>query len=164
MKRTVTCHNRIRTKSLEMPAEKLTWRLSAYGILIQDNRVLLSRQWDGWDFPGGGIEKGEGVEEALLREFKEEIGISIESNALLHITQDFFILDFLPDTYWHGVLMYFTCKNPQGEISTDGFMDHETEYMQAAEWVPLENIDSIKFYNPIDSPAIIRLANQRKSV
>ena len=32
-----------------------------------------------WGFPGGGIEKGERMEEALKREIREEIGIGIEA-------------------------------------------------------------------------------------
>src|SRR3989344_5394719 len=112
--RTVICKNRMGTKTMEVPASKLTWRPGAYGILIENGKVLLSKQWDGWDFPGGGIERGETVEQALLREFKEETGLTVEMDKPLLTTEHFFIPDFLPDTYWHAILLYFTCKNPQG--------------------------------------------------
>lgn len=52
-------------KLYEVGVDKLKFRPSVYGILIEDGKVLLSRQWEGYDFPGGGIELGETVEEVL---------------------------------------------------------------------------------------------------
>ena len=56
----------------------------AVGVLIQaDGRFLLTSRPPGkvyagyWEFPGGKLEPGESVEQALRRELREEIGISI---------------------------------------------------------------------------------------
>lgn len=54
------------------------------GILHQDDRFLVcQRRGDGpfphkWEFPGGKIESGEGAGEALRRELKEELDITVE--------------------------------------------------------------------------------------
>jgi len=56
----------------------------AVGVLIDaDGRFLLTSRPEGkvyagyWEFPGGKLERGETVEEALRRELHEEIGITI---------------------------------------------------------------------------------------
>ena len=56
----------------------------AVGVLIDpDGRFLLTSRPDGkvyaghWEFPGGKVEPGESVEQALRRELHEELGITI---------------------------------------------------------------------------------------
>jgi 8-oxo-dGTP diphosphatase len=56
----------------------------AVGVLIdRDGRFLLTSRPDGkvyagyWEFPGGKLEPGETVEQALQRELHEELGIQI---------------------------------------------------------------------------------------
>jgi 8-oxo-dGTP pyrophosphatase MutT (NUDIX family) len=59
------------------------------GVIIVDDqeRILLEQRYDNgmWGLPGGGIEPGESVLEAALREVKEETGLDIRIKGLLGI-------------------------------------------------------------------------------
>jgi len=55
----------------------------AVGVLMQGDQFLLTSRPEGkvyagyWEFPGGKLEAGESVEQALRRELQEELGITI---------------------------------------------------------------------------------------
>ncbi len=52
------------------------YRVSVKVIIIQNNKLLVTQEDDGWlSLPGGGIEYNEMIEEAVERELKEEIGL-----------------------------------------------------------------------------------------
>lgn len=59
-------------------------RVGIYGIASEDSKILLIRQPRGvfagkYDFPGGGVEFGETLEEALRREFLEELNATFRT-------------------------------------------------------------------------------------
>jgi 8-oxo-dGTP pyrophosphatase MutT (NUDIX family) len=60
--------------------------LGVRGVVVDtQNRVLLVRQTysSGWIFPGGGVEYGETVEDALRRELAEEANIELTAPGVL---------------------------------------------------------------------------------
>lgn len=60
-----------------VPVDELNIRVGVYAVIIEDNKILLTRQWDGYSLIGGGVEKGETIEESIVREVKEETGLTI---------------------------------------------------------------------------------------
>jgi len=83
-------------------------------VLKHAGRVLLTRRYDDahlgglWEFPGGKVEKGESLEEALIREIREELGIRIKLGPL--IRDETFAYD---DRTVH--LHFFDCRVLKGE-------------------------------------------------
>jgi 8-oxo-dGTP pyrophosphatase MutT (NUDIX family) len=67
-------------------------RKRASAILVKDGKILLLRRVkpdrEYFIFPGGGVEKGEGVEEALTREVKEELSLEIKKWRFLFGVED----------------------------------------------------------------------------
>jgi len=64
--------------------------LGVYGIIIQNNEIVLVKKnggpYDGkLDLPGGSIEFEEEIENALIREFQEEVGIEITKYTLFDV-------------------------------------------------------------------------------
>ncbi|MDZ4938597.1 NUDIX domain-containing protein, partial [Clostridium perfringens] len=59
------------------------------GILIEDERILLVKQSvsseRGWSLPGGRVEQGETLEEAMVREMEEETGLTTKVKKLLYL-------------------------------------------------------------------------------
>lgn len=152
----VICRD-IRGGRHEVAVADLAFRPSVYGVAIRDGKVLLVPQWDGYDFPGGGVDLGETLDEAFRREVFEETGLTVERGEILACESDFFIHPASQKPY-HCILSYYACRSIVGEISDANFGESEKEYAKKAEWVSLERIHELKFYNPVDSIAIIQKA------
>ncbi len=80
----------------------------AVGILIRaDGALLLSTRPEGkpyagyWEFPGGKIEAGESVEQALRRELIEELGVTIGPAPVWKVTEH---------DYPHALVRLHWCK------------------------------------------------------
>lgn len=58
---------------------EVVYRPSARGIVIKNGKVAMihSAMYDYYKFPGGGIEEGESPIEAMIREVKEESGLTV---------------------------------------------------------------------------------------
>lgn len=89
---------------------------------------------DGWEFPGGKIEENESPEEALIREIREELGVTIAVHDLIDIIDH----DY-PDFHLHMFCYWATV--------TDGhlmLLEHEDarwldeESLETVEWLPAD--------------------------
>ena len=62
--------------------------VSTIALIDDDNQILIGKRPVGkifeylWEFPGGKVKKNETVEQALIRETKEEINIDLSKNCI----------------------------------------------------------------------------------
>ncbi|WP_374019066.1 NUDIX hydrolase [Paenibacillus thiaminolyticus] len=110
----------------------------------QGHILLVKTKHDGWVFPGGQVEAGENLIDALCREIKEESGIDVEVSRLIGVY-------FNTGTYkWHDgvtdvptkLMRDYTCRAVGGQLS----ISEETSDVR---WVAKEGVLDL-----IVSPAI----------
>jgi 8-oxo-dGTP diphosphatase len=156
LKKFVICVD-IKGKKYKIDSNKLSFRPAVYGIIIKNGKVLLSKQWDGYDLPGGGIKIWESVDEALVREYFEETGLKIKVKDIVCCETSFHKRVFKKE-FVNSILIYCLCEIIGGKLSTDFLADHEKKYISGAEWIDIRSFSKIKFYNPVDNVKIIKKA------
>ena len=111
--------------------------------------VLLAEHdgiWDDrpfWTPPGGGVEFGEGLHEALRREVAEETGVDVEVGALRYV------LDFVRPPL-HTVSFYVECRaDPDAlaaaRLGTDPELG-DRQILRRLRMVPLDDIETLTIY------------------
>lgn len=123
----------------EVDASQIKRRVSAYGIYIKDNKIVLTNDigTDRWDLPGGGVEEGENIEEGLRREFVEETGMEIAGEVFpFKVIREYYMSG--RGEPWDSERHYFLVTNAKGEIKADINM-----YGTAgAKWVNFGELDN----------------------
>ena len=122
-------------------------RVAAYAVIRRDDEVLLTRvsprgHHSGlWSLPGGGVEHGERPADALVREVREECGVTCEAGALLDAVDDHFSGVAPSGRFedFHSVMLLFSATIPADAeprlAETDGTTD-------AVAWVPVADVRS----------------------
>src|SRR5699024_5352136 len=63
----------------------------AYGLIVKDNKVLVVNNCGGtWSLAGGGVEQGDTLEQAAVREVDEETGLTIKVGEVAAINEAMF--------------------------------------------------------------------------
>lgn len=117
-------------------------RLAAYGVITEGDHVLLARlrvpEAGTWTLPGGGVEFDETVEQAVVREVREETGYEASCGPLLGIRHHIVPKERrMHDTGrpMKAVQVVFRVTLTGGELrnETDGSTDE-------AAWVPIAEL------------------------
>lgn len=83
---------------------------------------------DGWEFPGGKVEKGETPENAIVREIKEELDTVIE------VIEYFDTVEYDYPNF-HLSMKCYICTVVSGKLE---LLEHE-----AAKWLDKDSLDSV---------------------
>lgn len=120
----------------------------ASAIIIKDNRVLMIRTIDSnsWSIPSGGVEDGETVEEACIREVAEETGYEVKIVKELH-TKKTIIKEYKVTT------QYFLCEITGGDIQ---YKDPDEE-IEEISWMNSNEISKLIYTYPEDQEVIEQL-------
>jgi 8-oxo-dGTP diphosphatase len=89
-------------------------------VIIQQNRVLLIRRGQApllgeWSLPGGVLECGETLREAVIRETREETGLAVETGEMLGVYERI-IRGEDGRVRYHYVLIDFLCRPASGDL------------------------------------------------
>jgi nucleoside triphosphatase len=115
-----------------MPEQRYPEPTARAVILSANADVLLMRshKWRNlWVLPGGHIELGEGIEDALRREVKEETGLTVHDLRFLLWQEFVYDRAFWEDR--HFIFFDFECRSATREATLN---DEAEEY----QWVPVE--------------------------
>ena len=122
-----------------------TTRVAAYGVIRQDEALLLcrlsARVHDAagkWKLPGGGLEFGERPEEAVVREVLEETGLEVVVGDLLGV--DTRLLRW-PGHAQHSVRIVYGATVVGGELRSEA--EGTTDLAGWIEWGALDAIPTV---------------------
>jgi mutator protein MutT len=116
-------------------------------VIERDGRILITRRRAGahlgglWEFPGGKAEAGESLEEALIREIREELALDISVGVRIdRVDWEY------PDK--HVSIVFFSCTASGEPRPIEG---------QEMMWVAASDLGSYEF-PPADAELIARLS------
>ena len=116
-------------------------------VILKEGKVFATQRGygefkDGWEFPGGKVEAGEGPEEALRREIREELEVEVNVGDLI---------DTIEYDYpaFHLSMKCYACTIAGG---SPHLLEHE-----AARWLSADQLDSVAWL-PADITLIPKIA------
>ena len=120
----------MRTEQVELTVLCLIHKGDSY--LLQDR---VKNDWRGYTLPGGHIEPGESIVEAVIREMKEETGLDIKQPRLCGVKQ-------FPIEGGRYIVFLFETEQFEGVLNSS---DEGTMH-----WVDAEDLSSVNLVNDFD--------------
>ncbi|MCG5030142.1 (deoxy)nucleoside triphosphate pyrophosphohydrolase [Mesosutterella sp. OilRF-GAM-744-9] len=115
-------------------------------IIHHEGKILATQRGygdfkDGWEFPGGKVEPGETPQEAIVREIREELEVTIRPERLVTTVE----CDY---PKFHLTMHCFLASVAEGSIT---LLEHE-----AAKWLGKDELDTVAWL-PADVEAVQKL-------
>ncbi|MEI8067619.1 MAG: NUDIX hydrolase [Candidatus Shapirobacteria bacterium] len=114
-------------------------KVAAHALIKKDNKYLVTKRPANddympnfWDTPGGTIDFGEKILDALVREIKEETDLTVKVGNII------FCHNHLSGTERHQFELVYQCEYIGGDIKLDP--EEHSEF----KWVTLEEMESLQ--------------------
>ncbi len=134
---------------------KKPFNVRVYGLLLHKQKVLVTDEFlsnmEITKFPGGGLEFGEGTIDCIIREFEEELNITVRVEKHFYTT-DFFVKSAFNETQVISIYYIVSTGNPDEiVISNEAHQYKEKkEGAQIFRWLALSELNENDFTFVID--------------
>ena len=119
------------------------------GIILHEGKILATQDERSpyYYLPGGRVKMGETAEQAILREYSEELNITPEIIRPLWLNQAFFTED-VDKLQYHELCLYFLLSGEGTGLFKMGeqFTLKERHHTHRFVWMPLEQLEKEYFY------------------
>lgn len=111
-------------------------------VLHDEKKILLQERLDNgkWSLPGGNVDPGETVEDAIKREVKEETGFDVEVKQLVGVYSDpNHVIAYKDGEIRQQFSICFLCENIGGTLAT-------SNESKRVEFISLNELDNINLH------------------
>lgn len=139
--------------------------IRVYGILQHEGHILVSQEsyrgLEMFKFPGGGLKWGEGITDALLREFMEETGQVVTIQSHFYTTEYFQPSAFDPTRQVISVYYRVSHANPDVFETGVKLPGEKAGDWIVLNWLPVEQVLPEYFTYPIEQEVARRLQHEK---
>lgn len=133
--------------SFKIGNEKFNYRVCA--MIISDGKILAMHDERSpyYYLPGGRVAIGETAENAVIREIREELGVTPKIVRPVWLNQAFFTED-VDNLHYHELCIYFLMDITDTDLLSRGekFMTNEDDRIHTFEWLEFAQLKDEYFY------------------
>lgn len=132
-------------------------RIRIAGIYLKENKILLVKhrknKREYFLLPGGGLEPGESMKEALIREWKEELNLSIKTGEFLFSGESVPPKNLRKSQVIQVVFRVISIKGSIKVQPDEALFDYK--------WVPIDDISQVDFF-PVCQKQVMQYVQKKK--